>query len=269
MQPRGLLRGQHRLHPLSRLAAAFFRAGVNAQRSAVRVEFVHVDHAQSGRRQRARRGQQGQVGEMLVVDRVVLPPLDQPQQVRELQRHRALVFDQRSQARRETPDIRHVGEDVVRGHQVSPAVLPGDLTAGLRPQELDLRPDAPGARRLCHVRGRLDTQHRDAGRLEVLKQVAVVAGHLGDEAVRSQIQPPDHRLRVPLRMRHPRVGVRRKISVVGKDILAGHISGKLYEQAGVAQANVKRIEDFWRRRASPREHSSHIAETSRDRRTYG
>jgi hypothetical protein len=27
-------------------------------------------------------------------------------------------------------------------------------------------------------------------------------------------------------------------------MLTGHISRKLYEQAGVAQANVKRIEDF-------------------------
>ena len=27
-------------------------------------------------------------------------------------------------------------------------------------------------------------------------------------------------------------------------MLTRHISGKLYEQAGVAQANVKRIEDF-------------------------
>ena len=181
---------------------------------------------------------------MLVVDRVILPPLDQPQQVRELQRHHAFVFDQRSQAGREAPDVRHVGEDIVRGHQVSPAVLPGDLKAGLRPQELDLRPDTPGARRLRHVRGRLDAEHRDAGCLEVLEKVAVVAGHLGDEAVGSQLQPPDHRLRVALRVRHPRVGVRRKIRVVGKDILARHIGGKLYEQAGVAQANVKRIEDF-------------------------
>ena len=138
-----------------------------------------------------------------MVDRVVLPPLDQAEQVRELQRHRALVFDQRAQAGRETPDIRHVGEDVVRGHQVSPAVLPRDLAPGLRAEELDLRPDPPGAGRLGHVRGRLDAEHRDARRLEVLKQVAVVAGHLGDEAVRSQIQTPDHRLRVPLRMRDP------------------------------------------------------------------
>ena len=140
---------------------------------------------------------------MLVIDRVVLPPLDQAQQVRELQRHRTLVFDQRSQPGRETADIRHVGEDVVRGHQVGPAVLLRDLPPGLRAQELDLRPDTPRPRRLGHVRGGLDTEHRDAGRLEVLKQVAVVAGHLGDEAVGSQIQAPDHRLRVPLRMRHP------------------------------------------------------------------
>ena len=66
---------------------------------------------------------------MLVVDRVVLPSLDQPQQVRELQRHRALVLDQRTQSGRETPDIGDVGEDVVRGDQVGPAVLPRDLAA--------------------------------------------------------------------------------------------------------------------------------------------
>ena len=140
---------------------------------------------------------------MLVIDRVVLPALDQAQQVRELQRDHALVLDQRSQSGRETPDVRHVGEDVVRGHQVGPAVLPRDLAPGLRAQELDFRPDTPRPRRLGHVRGRLDTEHRDAGRLEVLKQVAVVAGHLGDEAVGSQIQAPDHRLGVPLRMCHP------------------------------------------------------------------
>ena len=167
------------------------------------VEFVHVDDAQPSRGEGAGGGQQGQVREVLVVDRVVLPPLYQAEQVRELQRHHALVLDQRAQAGREAADIRDVGEDVVRRHQIGPAVLPRDLEAGLGAQELDLGPDTPGARRLGHVRGGLDPEHRNAGRLEVLKQVAVVAGHLGDEAVGSQVQAPDHRLRVPLRMRHP------------------------------------------------------------------
>ena len=63
---------------------------------------------------------------MLVVDRVVLAPLDQPQQVRELQGHQAGVLDQRAQSGREAEDIGDVREDVVRGDEVGPAVLRRD-----------------------------------------------------------------------------------------------------------------------------------------------
>ena len=93
-----------------------------------------------------------------MIDGVVLPPFDQPEQMRELQRDQAVVLDQRAQAGREAPDVRHVGEDVVPGHQVGPAVLLGDLPAGLGAQELDDGPDAPGASRLGDVRGRLDAR---------------------------------------------------------------------------------------------------------------
>ena len=171
----------------------------------MRSEFVDVDDAQPGRLQRTGGGQQRQVGEMLVVDRVVLPALDQPEQVREFQRHRALVLDQRTEPGREALDVGHVSEDVVSGHQVRPAVLLRDLAARVSAQELDLGPDAPGAGRLGHVRGRLDAEHRDARGLEVLQQVAVVAGYLGDQAVGGQTEAVDHRVRVPLRVRDPRV----------------------------------------------------------------
>ena len=57
-------------------------------------------------------------------------------------------------------------------------------------------------------------------------------------------EPLDHRLRVPLRVRHPGVGVRGEVGVIGKDLLTGHIGGKLHQQAGVAQPNVQRIEDL-------------------------
>ena len=138
-----------------------------------------------------------------MIDGVVLPALDQAEQVRELQRDHALVLDEGAQPGREAPDIRHVSEDVVRGHEVGPASPVRDLASGFGTEELNLRRDAAGAGRLGHVRGRLDAEHRDAGRREVLKQVAVVAGHLGDQAVRSQLQASDHRLRVPLRVRDP------------------------------------------------------------------
>ena len=179
---------------------------------------------------------------MLVVDRVVLPALDQAEQVREFQRNRALVLDQRAKSGREALDIRHVGEDVVRRHEVGPAVPLRDRQAGFGAQEPDLGPDAPGPGRLGHVRGRLDAEHRDARRLEVLEQVAVVAGYLGDEAVRGQPEALDHRIRVALRVRHPRVRVRGKVGVIGENALARHVRGKLHEQACLAQADVKRIE---------------------------
>ena len=97
-----------------------------------------------------------------MIDRVVLSALDQPEQVRELQRDHALVLDQRAQPGREATDVRHVGEDVVRGHEVGPAVPLRDLAPGLRAKELDLGRDTAGAGRLGHVRGRFDAEHRDA-----------------------------------------------------------------------------------------------------------
>src|SRR5438067_1614771 len=75
-----------------------------------------------------------------------------------------------------------------------------DLASGFGTEELNLRGDATGVGRLGHIRGRLDAEHRDASRLEVLKQVTVVAGHLGDQAAGSQVQASDHRLRIPLRV---------------------------------------------------------------------
>src|SRR6185437_16836122 len=113
------------------------------------------------------------------------------------------VLDEGAQSSREAADIRHMSEDVVRGHEVGPAASAGDLAPGFGPEELNLRRDTAGAGRLGHVRGRLDAEHRDAGRPEVLKEIAVVAGYLGDQAVRSKAQTSDHRLRVPLRMRDP------------------------------------------------------------------
>ena len=144
---------------------------------------------------------------MLVVDRVVLPTFDEAEQVREFQRHHAVVLDQRAQPGREALDIGHVGKDVVPRHQVGAAVSRGDLAAGVGAQELDLGPDAPGPGRFGDVRGRLDAEHRDTRSLEMLQQITVVAGHLGDEAAGRQPETLGHRLRVALRMRDPRIRI--------------------------------------------------------------
>ena len=181
---------------------------------------------------------------MLVVDRVVLASLDQPEQVRELQRDQAVVLDQRAQPGGEILDVRHVGEHVVRRHQVGPAVGRGDVLAGGGAEELDLGPDAAGPGRLSHVGRGLDPQHRDARGQKVLQQVAVVAGHLGDQAAGGEVQPLDHRVGVAFRVRDPGVGIGGEVGVVGEDILTGHVSRQLDQQAVVAQPDVQRIEDL-------------------------
>ena len=181
---------------------------------------------------------------MLVVDRVVLPALDQPEQVRELQRDQPAVLDQRAQPGGEPADVRDVGEHVVSGHQVSLAEPARELGPGFRAEEPDLGPDPLGLGGRGHVRGGLDPEHRDAGRHEVLQQVTVVAGHLGDQAVRGQPQRADHRVGVPLGMRDPGVGVGREVGVVGEDVLPRHVRGQLHEQARLADQHVQRVEDL-------------------------
>ena len=120
-----------------------------------------------------------------MIDGVVLPPLDEAEQMREFQRDQARILDQRAQAGRESPDIRHMSEYVVPGYQVGPPILLSDLPAGLGPQKLDDGPDAPGASRLGYIRGRLDAKHRDFPGQEVLQQITVIARHLGDQAAGS------------------------------------------------------------------------------------
>ena len=201
-----------------------------------------------------------------MVDRVVLPPLDQPEQVRELQGNQPRVLDQRAQPRGEPADVRHVREDVVGGDQVRLAVLGGDRGTRLRAEELHHRPDALGDGGLGDVAGWLNAEHRDTCRDEVLQQVAVVARDLGDEAVGSQAKRGGHLIRVPLGVGDPRVGVRREVRVLGEDVLASHVRGELDEQALLAKQDVQRIEHLGRVDASPPGDNSRRAETSRGRR---
>ena len=77
--------------------------------------------------------------------------------------------------------------------------------------------------------------------MKVLQQVAVIARHLGDQAAGRQAEPADHGLGIPLRVRHPRVGVRREVRVVREDVLAGYVGGELHEQARFAKPYVQRI----------------------------
>jgi hypothetical protein len=78
----------------------------------------------------------------------------------------------------------------------------------------------------------------------MLEQVAVVARDLGHQAGLGQAEPLGHGVGIPLGVRHPGVGVRGEVGVVGEDVFPGYVGGKLHEQAGLAQQHVQRIEGF-------------------------
>src|SRR5213078_4305247 len=120
---------------------------------------------------------------------------------------------------------------VVPGDQIRLTVFGRHLRTGGRAEEVDLGADSLAAGHFCDVGGGFDTDDRNPGGDEVLQQVPVVAGHLDHERVFTQAQPLGHLVGVPLRVRHPRVGVRREVGVVGEDVLTRYVGGKLYQQA--------------------------------------
>ena len=267
--PAACLGGEHGADALGRLAGGGRVAGVHPQRAAVRGQLLDVDHAQAGGGERPRRREQREVLVVLVVDRVVLAALDQPQQVRELERDQPVRLDQqRRQPGGEADEVGDVGVHVVAGHQVGAAVLGGERRRRSPAPRKCTSVRMPFATRdLGDVGRRLDAEHRDARGDEVLQQVAVVARHLGHQAVRPEAELVDHRVGVAAGVLDPGVRVRREVGVVGEDVLAGHV-GRAAAPAGTrcrcARAAGRTTHG---RRAGRPAGSSRTAATCRGRRT--
>ena len=208
------------------------------------LELLNVDHAQPGRGQSAPGGQERQVRVVLVVDRVELTSLHEAKKVGKLQGHQTGVLHQGPETRREVPDVRDMGEHIVRSHQVGTSVALGDRSAGRRAEELDHRADAPRLCDLGHILCRLDSEDGNALGNKMLQEIAVVARHLGDQTVLGESELRGHGVCVPLGVGHPRVRVGREVGVVGEDVLSRHVRRKLYEEARRALAHVQRIEDL-------------------------
>ena len=104
--------------------------------------------------------------------------------------------------------------------------------------------DPLALRDLGDVGGRLDAQHVDVTRLEVLQQIAVIAGHLDDE--RGVVEPilPDHFLGVVSAVAEPQIRVGREIEVVVENALRRLELLELDQKAGVADISVKRVESL-------------------------
>ena len=148
---------------------------------------------------------------------------------------------QQGHAGDEVVELRNLRQNIVGGDQVGVAVLGDDLSRGFGVEECGPRRDAPGASRLGHVGGGLDTEHPLTELDEMLQQVAVVAAELDDEAVRPKIEPRLHRLAVALGVRHPARRVGGEIGIFGEDVGGAHELGQLHEPTGIANPDVERV----------------------------
>ena len=121
------------------------------------------------------------IREMLVIDRVELPLLDQMQQMRKFERGGSSRFQQQLEAGDEIMQVGHVGEHVVRGHQIGGLAGRRQAARGLGAEKRHLGRDALVPRHLGDVGRRLDAENADAALFEVLQQIAVIAGDFDDE----------------------------------------------------------------------------------------
>ena len=215
----------------------------------MRSELEHVEHLEPVRAQDHARREEREVGEVLVVDGVELIALDQPDQVRELDRDDALRREDRLHAGREVVEIGDVGEDVVGDQEVGAAALGGEPIGDLAAEELDHGLDALLARGLGHVGGGLDAQGRDAELDHMLEQVAVVAGELDDEAVGVEAEAVDGRGDRVACVGDPGVRVGREVGVLGEDLVGGDEFLELDEQTALACAGMEGIERLHRAEA--------------------
>ena len=95
-------------------------ACVDAQRSAVRGNFLDVEDAEAVGREDAARSGEREVREVLVVDRVELVLFDESREVRELHRDHTVGLQQQLDAGDEVVEVGDLGQHVVPDHQVGP-----------------------------------------------------------------------------------------------------------------------------------------------------
>ena len=131
-----------------------------------------------------------------MVDRVELDALDEPDDVRELERRHALRVEQDRDPGHEVVEVRDLGQDVVADDEVGVPALAHQALGEVAAEELRQRRHAARLRGRGHVVRGLHAEDGHAAGHEVLEQVAVVARQLDDEARPAQVAALDHRVGV-------------------------------------------------------------------------
>ena len=214
---------------------------INADRAAVRGNFLDVKHRQAVRLKYVLNGNQGEVREMLVVDGVVLVLLHQPAQVRKLERHDSFRFQHDLNAAHEIVQVRHLRQHVIADDKVRPLSVPHHFAGGGAAEELDQGWNAFFDRHLGHVCGRLDSQSGNAFPDKVLEQVPVVACQFHRQALFAKLEARDDHLHIIRSVFQPRVRIGRKIGVFGEDVLGADKLVQLDQITPFADPHVERI----------------------------
>src|SRR5579885_298253 len=135
----------------------------------MRRQLLHVEKREPVSRQNPLGGEQREIREVLVVDGVELVVLDEPQQVRELQRQNTGRFQKNPETFHEIVQVRYLRENVIPQNQLGAKLLCGQFRRQLGAEKLHQGWDPLVRGHLCHVGCWFNSQRRDAPADEILQ----------------------------------------------------------------------------------------------------
>ena len=155
-------------------------AGINPQRPAVGGQLLHIEDHQAVPSENLLDAEKGEIGEMLMINRVELNLLNEPDQMGKFHRNGAAGFQRRFQPSHKIVEIGIVGQHIVADDQIrlSPLLLhffPIDPV-----EKGDFRGNAVCQGHRRRILGRFNTENGNVIFFEILQKITVIAGNLHD-----------------------------------------------------------------------------------------
>ncbi len=133
-------------------------AEIDPQRSAMRRELLDVEHLEAVPPRQAIDRDEREVREMLMIDGVELVLVDQPLEMRKLERDHAVRRQQMRHAGGEVVEVRHLRQHIVADDEVGLLAFGGEPLRERETEEFDQRRNVLSPRHFGHVGGGLDAR---------------------------------------------------------------------------------------------------------------